>query len=156
MAPENCHVDSLADKNTSITVLCRSVTQQQLCEIGNSSNTSSTFQEVCIFLCGRMSEEGTSLHYNTKTLKIDHLKIWTTNLSPQHFLMNCLLKYYITSLLLNNESSSKHIIISASYSQKKLHLTEKKIGNNLYRKLSLWKMHLVNISNWQKINFALF
>lgn len=75
MAPESCHVDSLADKNMSITVLYRSVTQQQLCETGNSSNTLSTFQEVCIFLCGRMSEEGTSLHFNTKTLKIDHLKI---------------------------------------------------------------------------------
>lgn len=75
MAPESCHVDSLADKGMSITVLYRFTTQQQLCEIGNSSNTLSTLQEVCIFLCGRMSQEGTLLHYNTKTLKIDHLKI---------------------------------------------------------------------------------
>lgn len=54
----------------------------------------------------------------TQKLKIDHLKIWTTNLSPQHFLINCLLKNCM-SLLLNNEFSLKHIIISAFYSQKK-------------------------------------
>lgn len=156
MAPESCHLDSLADKNMSITVLYRSVTQQQLCETGNSSNTLSTLQEVCVFLCGRMSEEGTLLHYNTKTLKIDHLKIWTTNLSPQHFLVNCFLKDCIMSLFLNNESAPRHIKISESYSQKKIHLSDKKIGNNWYRKLSLWKMHLVNIFNWQKINSALF
>lgn len=154
MAPESCHVDSLADKNMSITVLYRSVTQQQLCETGNSSNTLSTFQEVCIFLCGRMSEEGTSLHYNTKTLKIDHLKIWTTNLSPQPFLMN-FLKDYIMSLLLNNESPPRYNNFSILFIEK-IHLTDKKIGNNWYKKLSLWKMHLVNIFNWQKINSALF
>lgn len=154
MAPESCHVDSLADKNMSIIVLYRSVTQQQLCETGNSSNTLSTFQEVCIFLCGRMSEEGTSLHYNTKTLKIDLLKIWTTNLSPQHFLMN-FLKDYIMSLLLNNESPLRYNHFSILFIEK-IHLTDKKIGNNWYRKLSLWKMHLVNIFNWQKINSALF